>query len=204
MEIDPLGLCGYVPTRGPLLNVGSGSSSFPESARLTAKGALGVGNQRTNYYGPDSSFAEGLKYAKGVNEARERFAQINYHPDKGTYNQTIYDIKAVNHPYASSSYSLNPFKYWAGAVDRSAVETFMGSYDVEIYAIQGGKQRVTVTNESHLNSYSGGLLPRYERNSGIAIPGITYRTVPLPTPGGTIYQNVSWEEPLYHLGPEKE
>jgi RHS repeat-associated protein len=168
--VDPLGLWGSTPT------------TFWESARLGLKWATGLGSPYDSY-GSGSSFANVMSQAAGVQNARQAFNSEFANSESG---YQFYKYRP--------DYSLAFWKYYLS--DKSALEKFLGSYNVEI-SKSCETLHITVTNDSTLGSFLGGWDFGYDRPR-VVIPGLTdsYGTKPLPIPGASIYQNISWDEPV--------
>jgi len=122
------------------------------------------------------------KQAEGVMKAKRAFNNLYENSETGYLSYTY-----------RPDYSLKFWKYWGS--NKTAFEKFLGSYTINI-SKSSGTLNITVTNETSLNSFTGGWLTSYDRPR-IVIPGVTdsYGTKPIPLPGASIYQNIYWSEP---------
>ncbi|MDD5707848.1 MAG: hypothetical protein PHR35_18165, partial [Kiritimatiellae bacterium] len=122
--------------------------TWSESIALFRDFMNGTG-AKIRIYGPGSNQVNDMMNAPGVNQARDYF----YHKNRYT-----------NSPMAVTDYAARFGLSGALMAGVNSTRQFVGSYDVNIYPINNGREiRFILYNNTSLKSLAAGLLGSYER-----------------------------------------
>jgi len=134
--------------------------AFKDSASMATDWALGTGPD-TRVFGPGSTQVTDMMDAPGVNAARER----------------LYSTNAQSVTNYSASFGLIDY-----LTTSSPTQQFVGSYRVDVFTVDQGKNLMFVlNNNSSFQSFGYGVTPAWERSSF--------------GPGGNMRQTYWWTEP---------